>query len=398
MTQEGRNGPEDNKSLQRRLFDVVSQPRTSTGPPAVVDDATRDDLLVSLLALAAVKGIGFKTLRAMFDTGFLWGVRNWDLSETAHHWSLLPSKPRLDLVRRVHDRKEKLLEQGQKAAEDLCRQEIRFAPLGHRNYPTSLLKLKDPPRWLFITGNQEAVQSESMIAVVGTRNPSSEGEKLAYGCARALVYWNIVVLSGLAQGIDERAHLGAVHYYGQTVAVLGHGINAALATSSKKLWSSILETDGSIISEYLPSVRPSRENFLRRNELQAAMAKVVIPIESPSMASGTGATIRRAMKLGTPVVGVIPDNLREPTLVATRDNLSELGCPVFTLSRESSDKFWAHLRSMLPNHTWDPDPRPRQDRFFSILERRLLQAKTRASLDEDAIDRFAERLKKKLRE
>jgi len=363
-----------------------------------MDDAARSRLLVSLLALASIKGIGFKTLRAMFDTGFLWEVWNWDLSETAHQWSLLPSKPRLDLARSIHDRKEELLEQGRKAAEDLHKQKILFAPLGHCNYPTSLLRLKDPPRWLFVTGNLDAVQSESMIAIVGTRNPSSDGERLAYGCARELVYRNVIVLSGLAKGIDEQAHLGAVHHYGQSVAVLGHGINAALTLSSKRLWSNILETDGSIISEYLPSVRPTRRSFLRRNELQAAMARVVIPIECPSMASGTGATIRRAMKLGTPVVGVVPDNVREPTLIATKDNLSELGYQVFTVSRESADEFWAHLREMLPNHKWDPDPGPRQDRFLGILEQRLMQAKTRVSLDEDAIDRFAERLKKRLGE
>lgn len=398
MTDQGPNAPQDNEFFQRHLFDVVGEDKVSSAPPAVVDDAARDDLLVSLLALASVKGIGFKTLCAMFDAGFLSSVWDWDLNEIAHQWSLLPSKPRLDLARNVYERRQMLLEAGKRAAEGLHKQQVVFLPLGHSNYPRSLLKLKDPPRWLFARGNLEAVQSECMIAVVGTRKPSSEGKKLAYGCARELVYHNIIVLSGLAKGIDELAHLGAVHHYGQSVAVLGHGINAALASSSQTLWSSIVETDGSVISEYLPQMGPTRENFLRRNELQAAMASVVIPIECPSMTSGTGATIRRATNLGTPVVGVVPHNVREPTLVATRDNLAKLGYPVFTLSGETSDEFWAYLRAKLPNHKWDRDPRPRQDRLFSIVERRLLEAKSRASLDEDAMDRFAERLKKKLRE
>src|SRR5690606_24574961 len=155
------------------------------------------------------------------------------------------------------------------------------------------------PRWLFAEGDLGALNSSPIIGVVGTRKASSEGLRLAYQLGKELVARNIVVLSGLAEGIDEQAHLGAVDSYGQSIAVLGQGINAKISLSNDALVRKIVRSDGLLISEYLPQEYPSRRKYLRRNELQAALSQLIIPVECPSLASGTGATIRRARTFGT---------------------------------------------------------------------------------------------------
>ena len=362
-------------------------------PFAVVDDATRSDLLVSVLSLASVDGVGIATLAAMFDTGFLPHVWDWDLETTLHEWMRLPVKSRADLAKSIHENRGILLESGHKASDELRRQHIHFVPLGHESYPARLQELADPPRWLFVKGDLDAVKSTCAIAVVGTRDASEQGRRLAYRCAEELARRDVVVLSGLARGIDEWAHLGAVESYGQSIAVLGHGVNPSYLSSNHKLWARIVETEGAIVSEYPPLTPPRREYYLRRNELVAALARVVIPIECPTMASGTGATIRRAMSLGTPISGVIPANSLEPTIAATARNLAELGLSVFTLSPGGARDFWDFLEAKIPNHPWTLDSTIRQDRLLRVAERMLLEARSKVPLDEDAIDRLAQALK-----
>jgi DNA processing protein len=325
-------------------------------------------------------------------------VWEWDVEEIAHQWSLLSSKARDDLSQTVYVKKNELLEIGKKASKELYEQDIKFVPFGHESYPPALHRLSHPPRWIFVQGNMQTLHSASIAAVVGTRKPSLAGCVLAYRCAKELVTYNLIVLSGLAEGIDEQAHLGAVDHYGQSIAVLGHGLNAEQAASRQALQTKILVTDGAIISEYLPNDFPSRQNFLRRNELQAALAKVVVPIESPSLQSGTGATIRRAMHLGTPVVGVIPAHVSEKSLLDTKTVLSELGHPVFTVLNSNSHDFWNKLKEIFPAHNWEMNPQTRQDRFFRIVEHQILDARKKVQLDDKSIDRFAEYLKQRLKE
>lgn len=377
--------------VQESLFDLNAG--TENRQPSVLSKGSMgDELLVSLLALASIKGLGFKTLCAMFDTGFLTKVWDWDLAEVVRHWASLPTKPKADMSKTIHEEQESLLETGRNTANDLRKQEVSFIPLGHPSYPESLLKLSIPPRWLFVKGNLTEIHPGSIIAVVGTRNASCTGEKMAYRFAMQLVLRNAVVLSGLAKGIDEQAHLGAVDHFGQTIAILGHGL--ADHYLNRSLCSRILESGGVIVSEYLPSDPPSRQGFLRRNELQAAMSKVVVPIECPSLESGTGATVRRAMKVGTPIVGIVTDNMREKAFLETKRNLESLGHPVFS----DTDDFWAYLREKMTEHNWTIDPVPRQNRFFRGIEQQMSDATDRVSLDEKSVDRLAQRLKKIVRD
>jgi len=338
----------------------------------------------------------------MYDSGLL--RRIWQLSPNEIlKDSKFPSDPsskqlRSELLKLVASEKGSLLEKGKRSAEELKRQHVVFVPRGHSRYPEMFNRLIDPPRWIFLKGSSKALQSSSIIAVVGTRTASSLGQKLANQCAAELAKRNIIVLSGLAKGIDESAHAGATDSFGQSIAVLGQGITSPEAADNLILWNKILDCDGAIVSEYLPLDPPSRQNFLRRNELQVALSQVVIPVECPSLESGTGATIRRALAIGTPIVGIFPAIEHEKTLELTRNTLTKLEIPVFTVRNGNSGEFWDYLKQKMPKHNWTLDPTISQDRLFAIIERLVLAASNKVDLDEPSIDRLAQRLKGKIKE
>jgi DNA protecting protein DprA len=408
--------PEQPSGIQGELFNPTTDSQEVANPPIsntnssavnttseknradhirVVDDDVVPSLLEAILALASVKGFGLKTLYALFDADILLNLWLLTPAELREKFEGVISKNRQDLVQQVIDKLPHLRDVGRRGCDVLLSKGIQFVPLGHVTYPDTLRRLQDAPRWIFVKGNLQAIHSEATVAVVGTRGASRTGLKLAYRCAEELARRNITVLSGLAQGIDESAHLGALDNYGLTVAVLGYGINLEITSHSANTWSRIVNTEGAIVSEYLPNELPSRQGFLRRNELQVAMAQVLIPIECPSLESGTGATIRRAINLGTPVVGVVPTNTSEHSLISTRTNLVKSGCTVFSLTDGGAVDFWAYLIRLI-NPTINSDPSARQDRFFRIVEKQILQTKDKLDLDAQAIDRLAVELKQKL--
>lgn len=361
-------------------------------------DEEKLDILVSILGLQSIKGIGFKTLCSMFDSGLLTEFWDLDYAELVRRWERLESKTSSEIPRAVIDKRDEIRRIGTRQAEELSSDGVSFIAYGHSSYPPGLKRLEEPPRWLFLKGDNGALLKSAVIAIVGTREPSIDGERLSYRTAEELVKRNVVVLSGLAKGIDENAHLGAVDNFGVSIAVLGHGISTAYASVNEKLWNGILRADGAILSEYLPSDPPSRSRFLRRNELQVALSQAVIPVETPSLQSGTGATIRRAQALQVPIVGVIPKDTNVKPLKDTKKNLEEIGAPVFEVMGEKSQELWEHLRKIVPAHDWQVDPAPRQDRYLRSIEEIVDRGIGKVGLDGTAIDRLASRLKRRIEE
>lgn len=356
------------------------------------DSAFSNQTLVYLLALASLRGIGFRTLCQMFDTGFLWDIWQLDLSEVSNRYKSLPSKVVKEVSAIIGKDKEKLLQYGETASEELHQKGISFISSKDKTYPKPFFRLQDPPRWIFIKGNPEILYSESIIALVGTREPSQEGQALARRCAEELAKRNFIVLSGLARGIDECVHSGAVSYYGQSIAVLGHGLEAEDAYNNKQLTSKLLNTNGAIISEYLLLDSPSRDRFLRRNELVAALAKVVIPVETPSLESGTGSTIRRALKIKTHVIGLTSPYVSSKSLTETKNSLTSINVPIFTVGNGSTE-FWKKLEEIYPKHNWNVGNQARQEQFFREILKQVEEVKDKISLDNEAIDRLAEQIK-----
>ncbi|GAC1454054.1 MAG: hypothetical protein PVSMB1_02920 [Gemmatimonadaceae bacterium] len=176
---------------------------------------------------------------------------------------------------------------------------------GRHPYPTALSDLRVPPTQLFAIGNIQMLDHtpDRSVAIVGTRDASSYGVRVASELAGALAATGICVVSGMARGIDSAAHRGALRAGGHTVAVLGSGVDVPYPATNRALHQSIVE-HGLVLSEYEPGTRPGPGSFPRRNRIIAALARVTIVVEAPYK-SGAINTASQALELGR-VVAAVP--------------------------------------------------------------------------------------------
>ncbi|MDE1177740.1 MAG: DNA-processing protein DprA [Edaphobacter sp.] len=161
-------------------------------------------------------------------------------------------------------------------------------------YPERLREIYDPPAVLWVRGSVELLSCPG-IAVVGTRHPSTYGVGMAEMLSRDLAARKLVILSGMARGVDTAAHKGALAAHGKTVAVWGTGIDVIYPKENKRLAEQIVESGGSIVSEYPLGTFPAPQNFPVRNRILSGMSVGVLVIEAAEH-SGTRITARLAME------------------------------------------------------------------------------------------------------
>ncbi len=150
--------------------------------------------------------------------------------------------------------------------------------LGEPDYPLLLSKISSPPPLLFSVG-QQLTESESTIAIVGTRKASEKGRNLASNLAADLARAGITVISGMADGIDSAAHKGALKAGGRTIAVWGSSLDIVYPPTNKGLAEQIKD-NGAIYSEYLPNTAPDRASFPERNRIISGLSSGVVVIEA----------------------------------------------------------------------------------------------------------------------
>ncbi|NYF90300.1 DNA-processing protein DprA [Tunturiibacter empetritectus] len=173
-------------------------------------------------------------------------------------------------------------------------------------YPERLREIYDPPSALWIRGDVSLLARPG-IAVVGTRQPSPYGAGMAELLSRDLANRRMVILSGMARGVDTAAHKGAIEAGGKTVAVWGTGIDVIYPKENKKLAEQIVATGGTIVSEYPLGTFPAPQNFPIRNRILSGMSVGVLVIEAAEY-SGTRITARCAMEQNRDVYAV-PGNV-----------------------------------------------------------------------------------------
>jgi DNA processing protein len=173
-------------------------------------------------------------------------------------------------------------------------------------YPERLREIYDPPSVLWIRGNVDLLARPG-IAVVGTRHPSPYGAGMAEMLSRDLANRRLVILSGMARGVDTAAHKGALDAGGKTVAVWGTGIDVIYPKENKKLAENIVASGGTIVSEYPLGTFPAPQNFPIRNRILSGMSIGVLVIEAAEY-SGTRITARCAMEQNRDVYAV-PGNV-----------------------------------------------------------------------------------------
>lgn len=193
------------------------------------------------------------------------------------------------------------------AAERLDEQAITAVCRHSREYPARLLQLTDAPAVLFIAGRAPQLLAQlsrgPAVAVVGTRHPSPYGLEMARSLGRGLARAGVVVVSGLALGIDAAAHVGCLDGGGPAVAVLGGGPNVPYPQTNRALHRRI-GREGMLISEVPPGQRPFRWSFPARNRIMAGLSELTVVVEA---AEGSGSLITTdfAAELGR-VVAAVP--------------------------------------------------------------------------------------------
>ncbi|RMH61898.1 MAG: DNA-protecting protein DprA [Zetaproteobacteria bacterium] len=170
----------------------------------------------------------------------------------------------------------------------------------HPAYPPALQGLVDAPLVLFAQGCVRCLAHARMLAVVGARKASREGRLLAERWGGYFARHGVVVVSGLAWGIDQAAHEGAYKAQAPSVAVLGHGL---LAEGGYGAWIKRIADTGCVVSEFLPHTAARREYFPRRNRIIAGLARGTLVIEA-GMRSGALITARHAVNYGREVMAV----------------------------------------------------------------------------------------------
>lgn len=177
-------------------------------------------------------------------------------------------------------------------------------------YPARLREIYDPPPLLYVKGNAELL-NRHLISIVGARRPTPYGNQMAERLARDLSDRGLVVISGLARGIDASAHKGALGSgSGTTIGVLGCGIDVIYPKENNKIFEEI-ERRGAIVSEFPLGTFPAPQNFPIRNRIIAGIGLGVVVVEGAQY-SGSLITARLAMEFGREVFGV-PGNATQPS-------------------------------------------------------------------------------------
>ena len=187
------------------------------------------------------------------------------------------------------------------------------------DYPAQLSQIYDPPPLLFYRGDKARLQ-QAQIAIVGSRKPTAHAQKITFDMAQYLAQAGYIITSGLAMGVDKRAHLGALaqvdaEYQGRTVGVMGTGIDVNYPNHHDKLFNQIIDQGGCIISELLPHTLPHKHTFPRRNRLVAGLSLATIVTEA-TIQSGSLITARLTSEQGKQVFA-IPSHI---------DNSNAEGC------------------------------------------------------------------------
>ena len=220
---------------------------------------------------------------------------------------------------------QKNLDLAAKDIERCKRKGYTFLTLEDQDYPEVLRETFDPPFVLYIAGRVEVLKEPS-VSIVGARKPTTYGRAVADRLARDLAACGLVVVSGMARGIDSISHWGALKE-GRTVAVLGSGFEDVYPPENKKLMNTIAE-NGAVISEFPLHAYPAPLHFPQRNRIISGMSLATLVIEATKR-SGSLITARLALEQNREVMAVpgnITSNLSQGTNWLIKDGAKAVEC------------------------------------------------------------------------
>ena len=166
-------------------------------------------------------------------------------------------------------------------------------------YPEKLRELKNPPSRLYTCGNFKLLNKKG-ISIVGSRSNTQYGEKMCIEFTKNLTEYNLIIISGLAIGIDSIAHKTCLKYSGKTIAVLPCGLNNIYPTQHIELAKKIIKDGGLVITEYDDNIEADSKKFLERNRIVAGLGMGTLVVEG-GYRSGTSVTAKITQELNKPV-------------------------------------------------------------------------------------------------
>lgn len=164
--------------------------------------------------------------------------------------------------------------------EESQKQDIRIVTYLDEEYPKRLKNISDPPTVLYYKGNINCLNEMYAVAIIGTREPTEYGVKIARNLGSSFGKRNYVVVSGLALGCDMYGHMGCLDENGKTVAVMPCGLDTIYPAKNKPLAKEILEKGGCLISEYPIKTRVFKNFFVERDRLQSGLSDGVLVVET----------------------------------------------------------------------------------------------------------------------
>ncbi len=268
-----------------------------------------------LLWLVTVTGLGSRKIKALLDA---FPCAEAIFTATAEELKKVDGISDRNISSIISSRKEEDITAFEKRLEA---DSIKFISINNAAYPWLLKQIFDPPAGLFVIGDMPD-DSLPKVSVIGARRCSEYGLTVSKSLSRQLADNGIVIVSGMARGIDSMAHRGAIEGGGKTIAVLGCGVDICYPPENQTLRKDIIK-HGCIISEFLPGTKPHPGNFPMRNRIISGLSQATIVTEA-SEKSGTLITADQALDQGRDVMAV-PGNITSKLSHGT-NNLIKQGC------------------------------------------------------------------------
>lgn len=256
---------------------------------------------------------------------------------------------------------------------------FKITPLfiNHPDYPKRLHNCYDPPAMLYYKGTAN-LNAAKIVSVVGTRSNTTYGQQLTEQFITDLASENIIVVSGMAYGIDVTAHKAAVKNNLATIGVLAHGLNQIYPNQHSTLAKNIISENGGLLTEFRSSSKPDKHNFPARNRIVAGMSDATVVIET-------------AIKGGSMITAELANGYNRDVYAfpGRTDDSFSAGCNY--LIKQNKAVLLTNARELLTTMGWIPinktTPRPQKSLFIDLSANEksivsLLQEKEMANIDE----------------
>lgn len=197
-------------------------------------------------------------------------------------------------------------------------------------YPKLLLEIDNPPNILFTYGKLENIRLYPSIAVIGARDADDYAMTAAEILSSELASQGVTIVSGFARGIDSAAHHAAINSGGQTVAVLGCGLEYDYPRNSSR-FKKLISQNGAVVTEYFPSAKPAPENFKIRNRIVSGLSNGILVIQAGDK-SGTLNTASHAISQGRDIFAVPPHDIFSGKYRGNSGLLRDGAIPVYSVN------------------------------------------------------------------